>query len=78
MSDGNPWPFSIDDELRPVIGTLAHNRAFTAMEVAEYTRFFFDGRTVVSKLLDLGLIAEVGWRLYAPTRRGWEWIEEKY
>ena len=48
------------------------------MEVAEYTRFFFDGRTVVSKLLDLGLIAEVGWRLYAPTRRGWEWIEEKY
>jgi hypothetical protein len=47
------------------------------MEIAECTRFFFDGWTVVSKLLDLGLIAEVGWRLYFPTRRGWEWIEEK-
>lgn len=69
----------MDDRLRAVIGTLAHNRSFTAHEITEYTRFDvlpYHGKHVVRRLLKRGLIAR-GFtsKWYYPTNAGWLWIE---
>ena len=70
---------SLPDSWRPVIGTLAHNRAFTAREITEYTMYDrrLDGPAIVRKLLTLGMLEKVGAHTYAPTRGGWDWIERE-
>jgi hypothetical protein len=60
--------------LRPKIGTLAHNRSFTAREISEYTRF--NGSTIILLLVRRGLIARTEHKgSYYPTPTGWDWIE---
>ena len=69
---------AIDEaSLRPVIGTLAHNRSFTAAEITQYTRFDrrFDGEQVVRWLSRRGYIERVDWGQWTPTAAGWTWID---
>lgn len=66
---------------RHAIGTMAHNRTFTAREIEEYARGVMGGEhrvsagTVVKTLLSRGYLQRVGQKRYAPTARGWSWIE---
>lgn len=63
------------DTLRPIIGTLAHNRTFTAREITEYTRYV-DGTAVIRLLLRHGYIERTETRgHYYPTSAGRQWID---
>jgi hypothetical protein len=63
------------DAIRASIGTLAHNRSFTAKEVTEYTRH--SGNAIVNLLLRRGYIQRTEHKgHYYPTTAGWTWIEE--
>jgi hypothetical protein len=64
-------------DLRHVIGTLAHNRHFSAREITEYTRFDlrFNGPTAIKWLCAHGYITRVARGFYYPTSSGWSWIE---
>lgn len=66
------------NELKPVIGTLAHNRHFSAKEITEYTRFDrrIDGASAVRWLIKQGYIAKTERGYYFPTVSGWKWIED--
>lgn len=71
---------AVDEALRAVIGTLAHNRSFTSREISEYTRAdphrqAYDGHKVIGELLKAGLIAKASRGHYGPTSLGWTWIE---
>lgn len=67
----------MDDAWKPVIGTLAHNRQFSAAEITDYTRYdrAFDGPKVVRALLKAGYLTRVERGQYYPTPAGWDWIE---
>lgn len=76
------------EQLRPVIGTLAHNRSFTLVDLEDYC-YWRTPRIPVSSgtiaaLVRSGLLEPAGAervrgqhprRLYRPTRDGWSWIE---
>jgi hypothetical protein len=55
------------------LGTLAHNRTFSALDVSEYVGV--DGAAAVKKLTRLHLVKKVGARFYYPTAKGWDAIE---
>ena len=68
--------------LKPIIGTLAHNRTFRMREIDQYTRFDpqpLSGWQVVTEMRGLGLLSQVvsatGPNEYHPSREGWDWIE---
>jgi DNA-binding transcriptional ArsR family regulator len=64
------------DELVTALGTLAHNRGFSAAELAEYMRI--DARAArrhVKRLVEVGLVERRDDGLYFPTPDGWRWIE---
>lgn len=67
---------AIQDDLRAVIGTLAHNRTFKPREIGEYTRFDrrIDSSAAMRWLRSKGYVTKVEGG-YLPTRSGWEWIE---
>lgn len=68
-----------ETEIRRAIGTLSHNRRFTANEISEYTRFDtcpLNGAAVIRGLLRLRLINRAGPGEYYPTAKGWNWLEE--
>jgi len=68
---------------RHLIGTLAHNRSFTARELEEYARSHPGMRaavragagTTIKSLVDRGYLKRVGRTQFYPTARGWDWIE---
>jgi hypothetical protein len=68
----------INANWRPVVATLAHNRAFTASEITEYTRFDqrrLDGKAVIREMRRLGYLQRVARGQYYPTSAGWRWID---
>ncbi len=70
--------------LRSAIGTLAHNRWFSARELSEHTRFDRPAIAARATYLVRRLVAD--WRLartakrgyYFPTAKGWAWIEGEH
>ena len=66
------------ERLRPVIGTLAHNRTFTARDLIDYTNFRpgmrGHGVGTLNALRLAGLLNRAG-REWWPTCAGWRWIE---
>jgi DNA-binding IclR family transcriptional regulator len=67
------------ESARLAIGTLAHNRAFTTTELADYLRAPLKRtKHTVSSLVTLGLLerspSDDGYR-YFPTTEGWRWVE---
>jgi hypothetical protein len=61
-----------------MIGTLAHNRSFTAKDYAEYLRFADRGGRhppPISTLVTRGVIKRVGRGQFYPTPQGWKVIE---
>jgi len=67
--------------LKVVIGTLAHNRAFTTSEVREYSArggggsIGCDAGAALRTLTRRGFIRRVEGRKLYPTAKGWRWIE---
>lgn len=55
------------------LGTLAHNRSFSARDVQEYVGV--DGQAAVKRLSRAKLVRRVGRGLYYPTPAGWNAIE---
>src|SRR5208282_1266846 len=82
-SRGKPLP----DDLRSVLGSLAHNRGFSSKELGEYIRFrgpsmgislSFEGwssASLIRHLVAEGLIQSTTKGHYYPTEKGWRWIE---
>jgi hypothetical protein len=67
------------EELRPVVGTLSHNRQFEPREMWDYLQYRrgFEAVTqssVMRLLTKKGYIERTGRGLYAPTTAGWVWI----
>lgn len=71
----------LPEQWRAIFGTLAHNRSFTAREVAEYVHRDPDparrkAATALPQLIKLGFVkATREPHHYFPTKKGWEWIE---
>lgn len=68
------------EEVRAVIGTLAHNRSFTIADVREYTAYdrpeiSRNAGKLVRMLRRNGLLHRAGRGRYYPTSKGWAWIE---
>jgi len=57
------------------IGTLAHNRQFTAAELREYSGRSYGGPQLISWLRKHGHIETVGRGKLYPTAKGWKMIE---
>ena len=67
-----------NDALRPVLGTLAHNRIFTYTDFEEYCWWAHPrinvGPSTLQALVRHGYIERNG-KQYNPTHAGWQWIE---
>jgi DNA-binding MarR family transcriptional regulator len=59
--------------LLQALGTLAHNRPFSARDVTEYVGI--NGANAVRRLVRKGLVTRVPGG-YFPTPKGWEAIEQ--
>lgn len=60
------------------IGTLAHNRSFTAAELRQYSGHNWGGPSLITWLKKHGHIMRVGdgrGKLY-PTKKGWKMIDK--
>jgi Mn-dependent DtxR family transcriptional regulator len=55
------------------IGTLAHNKDFTARDISEYVGV--DGSAAVRKMKKHGLLKSVSRGRYYPTPKGWRTVE---
>lgn len=57
------------------IGTLAHNRSFTAAEMRQYSGSNFGGPRLITWLRKHGHIKTVSRGKLYPTAKGWKMIE---
>lgn len=55
------------------LGTLAHNKDFTARDVSEYVGV--DGSAAVRKMRKHGLLRKTSRGKYYPTPKGWRAVE---
>jgi hypothetical protein len=69
------------DSLRPIVGTVAHNRAFTYADLEEHCYFRFPrvacSPGTLQGLVRRGLVERLEARKYTPTEKGWEWINQR-
>ena len=70
-------------ELRPIIGTISHNRSFTYSDLESYCYWRSPpvkvGPSTIPSLIRRGLVkrSEVDRGLFYPTPAGWDWIEQE-
>jgi thioredoxin reductase (NADPH) len=80
-SVGVPHNRELPDDLKPVLGTLSHNRDFTIQDLREYTQhdrphIASHAKSLVEKLVRMGYLKQTPSRgHYYPTTAGWAWIE---
>jgi len=70
-SSGDPW----GDKMRSALGTIGHNRPFTARDLADYLRISTtDAKSRLNRLSRSGYVA-LDANGYHVTDLGWDWIE---
>ena len=70
----------LPEELKSVIGTLAHNRQFTIQDLEQYTQFdrphiASRAKSMIGKMVKMGYLERTSRGHYFPTKAGWAWID---
>jgi len=65
-------------QLRHALGTIAHNRRFSARDLSSYLQISSaEASNKIRQLVTVGFLERTGPGEYFPTRAGWAWIERE-